>query len=137
MCVAAQRRFVASTATPAAARLFSAAAVIAGLKPIGWDVSDDAALVTSEFTTAAVLAGASYVDVRVDLHYDRIEIGISDDRPVEPLSAPPAVNDDPSAHIVAALALKQGTHIGNGATSTWAWLDCDPAFTVDLACDRR
>ncbi len=138
MCVQARRVYAASTAAPAAARQFGAAAVIASISPAGWNLADDAALVISELVSSAVKAGAISLEVVLHLHRDRLEITVADDRQLL-APDPPAVHSretpDPSMQIVTALTFRRGAQVGDdGGTRVWAHLRCDPAATTNIAC---
>lgn len=138
MCVQARRAYAASTAAPAAARQFGAAAVIASISPAGWDLADDAALVISELVSGSVKAGATRLEVLLDLHLDRLDITVSDDRRLLVRDPPGAAANpmaDPGHQIVAALTRRRGEHVSeDGATQVWAQLPCDPAATTNITC---
>ena len=128
------REFDGGTDTPAAARRFGCAAVIAALRPSGWDVADDAEIVISELVTDAVRAGAHHVDLLVDLHHTRLEISVTHDRVADPSSGP-AERSTPSSQILAALTTHWGTRSGDdGRITTWAELECDPLATTLVEC---
>jgi anti-sigma regulatory factor (Ser/Thr protein kinase) len=140
MCVAASRRYPADPSAPAAARHFGAAAVIASLTPAGWNLADDVTLLISELVTGAVIADASAVEVLVDLHHDRLDVTVTDDRPDS--AAPPADGGDPAdpddagGRILAAISTNRGVRrVANGRTATWARLPCDPRFTTGIKCE--
>jgi anti-sigma regulatory factor (Ser/Thr protein kinase) len=137
MCVAASRRYPADPSAPAAARHFGAAAVIAALTPAGWDLADDVTLLISELVTGSVIADASAVEVLLDLHRDRLDVTVTDDRPDS--SAPPADPADPGdagGRILAAISTNRGVRrVANGRTATWARLPCDPRFTTGIHCE--
>jgi anti-sigma regulatory factor (Ser/Thr protein kinase) len=137
MCVSVRRRFAASANAPGSARNFAAAAVISALTPRGWQVSEDVALVISEFVTIAVQAGADDIDVEVDVHDGRIDVGIVDDgdhdRPV------PALDD---RHLARRLLdqVAERWRMGptaDGRIAVRVALGCDRAATAQLECTRR
>lgn len=151
MCVAASRRYPADPSAPAAARHFGAAAVIAALTPAGWNLADDVTLLISELVTSAVIADASAVEVLVDLHRDRLDVTVTDDRPnegaapaggaavPEPDAGDPGTADAALAggRIVAAISTNRGVRVAaNGRTATWARLPCDPRFTAGIKCEQ-
>jgi anti-sigma regulatory factor (Ser/Thr protein kinase) len=152
MCVAASRRYPADPSAPAAARHFGAAAVISALTPAGWNLADDVTLLISELVTSAVIADASAVEVLVDLHRDRLDVTVTDDRPgggaeaaaeaAVPESdagdASPAIDAARAGgRIVAAISTNRGVHAAaNGRTATWARLPCDPRFTAGIKCEQ-
>lgn len=140
VCVQARRAYAASTAAPAAARQFGAAAVIASISPAGWNLADDAALVISELVSSAVKAGADNLEVRLDLHRDRLEISVVDDRQLlapDPPAAPASASADPSLQILDALTTRRGARVGDdGRTMVWAHLPCDLAATSGITCDE-
>jgi anti-sigma regulatory factor (Ser/Thr protein kinase) len=145
MCVAASRRYPADPSAPAAARHFGAAAVISALTPAGWNLADDVTLLISELVTSAVIADASAVEVLVDLHRDRLDVTVTDDRPngaAEAAVAAPDADDaddaaDAGGRIVAAISTNRGVRVApNGRTATWARLPCDPRFTVGIKCEQ-
>ncbi|HEV7204280.1 MAG TPA: hypothetical protein VGN18_06685 [Jatrophihabitans sp.] len=128
------RAFDAGTDTPAAARRFGCAAVIAALRPSGWDVADDAEIVISELVTDAVRAGAHHVELLVDLHHSRLEISVTDDRAPD-TSPGPLETSTPSSQIMAALTTHRGARTGDdGRTISWAELECDPLATTLVDC---
>lgn len=138
MCVQARRAYAASTAAPAAARQFGAAAVIASISPAGWNLADDAALVISELVSSAVKAGATELEVTLNLHRDRLEITVADDRQLlapDPPAATPPGSVDPGLQIVTALTSRRGARVAaDGRTEVWAHLPCDPAATTNITC---
>jgi anti-sigma regulatory factor (Ser/Thr protein kinase) len=139
MCVAASRRYPADAAAPAAARHFGAAAVIAALTPSGWNLADDVTLLISELVTSAVIAEATAVDVLVDLHRDRVEVTVTDDRPAVAADArdPLTEGDGAGGRILAAITTNRGVRlIDRGRTASWARLPCDPRFTVGIKCEQ-
>lgn len=146
MCVAASRRYPADSSAPAAARHFGAAAVISALTPPGWNLADDVTLLISELVTSAVIADASAVEVLVDLHRDRLDVTVTDDRPSAAAEAGggAAVPDagagdaaDAGGRIVAAISTNRGVRVApNGRTATWARLPCDPRFTTGIKCEQ-
>lgn len=138
MCMTVHREFDGSTDTPAAARRFGCAAVIAALRPSGWDVADDAEIVISELVTAAVRAGAHRVELLVDLHHDRLEISVTDDRaalePSDP-AGPSEATASTSSQILTALTTHRGARTDDdGRTVSWAELGCDPSATTLVTC---
>lgn len=153
MCVAASRRYPADPSAPAAARHFGAAAVISALTPAGWNLADDVTLLISELVTSAVIADASAVEVLVDLHRDRLDVTVTDDRPGgvaeavgETAGPAPAAQSGAGAkddaalaggRIVAAISTNRGVRVAaNGRTATWARLPCDPRFTAGIKCEQ-
>ncbi|MDT4913915.1 MAG: hypothetical protein QOC66_3043 [Pseudonocardiales bacterium] len=139
MCVAASRRYPADSSAPAAARHFGAAAVIAALTPAGWDLADDVTLLISELVSSAVIADASAVEVMVDLHRDRLDVTVTDDRPRSPGEPVEPATDtgDPGGRILAAISTNRGVRVvNNGRTATWARLPCDPRFTEGIKCEQ-
>jgi anti-sigma regulatory factor (Ser/Thr protein kinase) len=138
MCVAASRRYPADSSAPAAARHFGAAAVISSLTPAGWNLADDVTLLISELVTSAVVAEARAVEVLVDLHRDRLDVTVTDDRPQpdgEPVAAAP-VPAGAGGRILAAISTDRGVRsAGNGRTATWARVPCDPRFTAGIKCE--
>lgn len=139
MCMTVHREFDGSTDTPAAARRFGCAAVIAALRPSGWDVADDAEIVISELVTAAVRAGAHRVELLVDLHHDRLEISVTDDRaalePSDPAAGPSEATASTSSQILTALTTHRGARTDDdGRTVSWAELGCDPSATTLVTC---
>jgi hypothetical protein len=140
MCVAAHRRYSAGMSTPAAARQFGAAAVIAVLNPSGWNLADDAALVISELVSSAVKAGAASLDVLINLHRDRVEITVTDDRTSDPAETDtaPIPAKDPSRQILTALSASRGAALADdGRTAAWAHLPCDPRSTTHINCVQQ
>jgi anti-sigma regulatory factor (Ser/Thr protein kinase) len=77
MCLTRQRDYPADPRSVAMARDFVAAFVVATLDPRGWALADDAALLVSEFVSSAVETGCTRVEVRVDLHADRLELTVT------------------------------------------------------------
>lgn len=140
MCLRGQRRFAVTDSTPAVARHFATDAIGPALGADGSDVVEDAELVTGEFVTNAVLAGARSVDMLVEIHFDRLELAVTDDGSGWPVLRPP----DPYAsggrglQIVAALATRWGVTVGaDRRTTVWAELACDPLHTRALHCSSR
>jgi anti-sigma regulatory factor (Ser/Thr protein kinase) len=137
MCVAASRKYSADAAAPAAARHFGAAAVIAALTPAGWDLADDVTLLISELVTSAVIADATSVDVLVDLHRDRVDVTVTDDRPTSAPDAGPAPEaGDAGGRILAAISTNRGVRRADGRTASWARLPCDARFTGGITCTQ-
>lgn len=136
MCMTVHREFDGSTDTPTAARRFGCAAVIAALRPSGWDVADDAEIVISELVTEAVRAGARHVELLVDLHHDRLEISVTDDRrPAGSTGRSRDVMPAASSQILSALTSHRGASTGDdGRTTSWAELECDPRSTTLVSC---
>lgn len=138
MCLTVRRGFDGGTDTPAAARRFGCAAVIAALLPSGWDVADDAEIVISELVTAAVRNGATDVELLVDLHHDRLEISVTDDRgtAAHTLGGTTATTTT-SSQILEALTTERGTRMdASGRTVAWAALACDPLATTLFPCEE-
>jgi hypothetical protein len=137
MCVQARRGYTADARTAAAARRFGEAFVIATIRPDGWHLSDDTALVISELVTDAVKAQAAAIDVDVEIHVDRVEIVVTDDR----RSERQAVADDSTRRSRQILdSITFGTEFRPAVdhhTSVWAQLRCDPALTEHIACKYR
>ncbi len=138
MCLSSQRSYPAAATTPAAARTFAHAMVVAGLEPSGWFVADDIEVIVSELVTEAVAALPNDIRVAVDVHYDRLHISLAHD------GAPPnpRAQDDPAAvlreHVLDALASNRDvTAEAGGLTKNAAEVLFDPRHTASLSCQLR
>lgn len=140
MCRRTHRRFVAAVPAARQARQFATATLAAAIDGTGSAVVDDAELVVGELVVNAIQADASSVDLQLEVHYDRIEIAVTDDGTGRP-TLRVAASDDPSGRglqIVAAVAADWGATVdADGRTVVWATMRCDPQYTTELACEYR
>jgi hypothetical protein len=135
MCITRQRRYAIGSRTPAAARDFGHAAVVSALNPRGWVYADDASLVISELVTEAVVSGAQWLLLTVELHFDHLVITGRDDRPrgwrgrAEPSETRRRLLDE--------LTSRWSADDDADGTVWVARIRCDPATTDGLPCDLR
>jgi hypothetical protein len=149
MCLTRQRDYPADPSSVAMARDFVAAFVVATLDPRGWSLADDAALLASEFVTSAVEAGCRRVEVRVDLHADRLELTVtgygaggasgdtsgdtSGDRAVERAQRTPSTL---RARLLEGVAERaEVRHDADGTLVGMARLPCRRSWTAGVPCE--
>jgi hypothetical protein len=135
MCVTARRQYQADTSAVAAASEFGGALVVATLNASGWALADDVQLLLKEMVRSAVDDEATSIVVRVDLHYDRIDIKVIDDRGAEGDPAEPRPSDHADAVVPA--AWRGSTVTDTGRVVSWAQLPCSPRHTTRMSCTRR
>lgn len=135
MCFTVERTFPAELASVARARRFTSAFVVSALHPAGWHVVDDATLLVSELVTTALQRGADRVTVRVDAHFDRIEITVTAGD-VIPVDVGWLETSDVRARIVEDLTGDFHTCAVDGEVST-ASLPCPPAHARGIPCSFR
>lgn len=138
MCLNSQRSYPPAATTPAAARTFAHAIIVAALEPSGWSVADDIEVIVSELVTEALAAQPSDIRVAIDVHYDRLQVTLAHDGSA--LDA--AAEDDPAAalrkNVLDALASSRDvTEEAGGLTKNAAELLFDPRHAASLACRLR
>ena len=135
MCVVRTRHYEAGVSVPSAARNVAHAVVLAALSPEGWGLADDADLVASELVSAALAAHPSWLELTVDLHFDRLDITVVHDG-----ERPPA-EDSISAMrrglLAAVTADYRQQRRPGGTTALSASLSCDARTTLEVPCSQR
>jgi anti-sigma regulatory factor (Ser/Thr protein kinase) len=140
MCQHAHRHFTAvATPTARAARYFAITAI---RDTLGSEIPvvEDAELITGELVANAVNAGAGSIEVHLNMHYDRVEIAVTDDGSGRPILQPPDLHatSGRGLQIVAALAASWGVTSGRDQrTTVRAQLLCSPLHTTTLTCSAR
>jgi hypothetical protein len=134
MCLTRRRRYAIDARAPAAAREYLHAAAVSALRPRGWSVADDLALIASELVTDAFIAGGRQLLLTVEFHVDFVELVGRDDRPMD---APHAQVNETRRRLLDALTL--WWQLGEETESAvWrARVKCDPEATEGIACRFR
>jgi anti-sigma regulatory factor (Ser/Thr protein kinase) len=102
------------------------------------DVTDDARLITSEFVTNALRAGAVSIRLGLELHHDTLKIEVHDEAPGVPRVRPadPSADTGRGLLIVAQIARAWGAVPQGAGKTVWATLDVPATLTRTLLCER-
>jgi hypothetical protein len=113
--------------------------VMVALVPAGWALADDVSVVISELATTGVEAGARSITVRVTVHYDHLEIGLTHDEAAPtPVETPESDAVATRRAILAALTTRVRTlDLGAQQISTEVEMRCDPQHTTRVPCVLR
>lgn len=137
MCLARRREYPAGTSAVSPARTSTAAFLVAALRPQGWTVADDAELVVSELMTGSLLTDAQRIHLDVQLHWNHVELTVTDDRSTSPPAEFGALADV-RQRVLEALTSRTDVHrLGDGRTATWARLPCKPDYAEGVSCKLR
>jgi anti-sigma regulatory factor (Ser/Thr protein kinase) len=139
MCVSRSARFSGHITTPQRARDFCLDCLreLIPLDPPLPDAIDDYLLVTSELTANAVRAGATLIEVTVEIHRDHVRIAAADDAPGGPRPAVAVGPDEPHGRglaIIAALARDWGVEYLGGRKQVWADLAIPIELEIQVEC---
>jgi anti-sigma regulatory factor (Ser/Thr protein kinase) len=141
MCQRALHRFAnVDVSTVRAARHVATAVIRDAIVDAPTELVEDAELVADELVANAVRAGARSIEMVLELHYDRIEVAVTDDANGWPMPRQPDVRamSGRGLQIVEALTTSWGvTREADKRTTVWAHLQCDPSYTTELTCSAR
>lgn len=139
MCLSRSANFPGHITTPQHARDF-ALDCLRDLVPVNSLVSDaidDYLLVVSELTANAVRAGATVVEVTVEVHRDHVRVAVEDDAPGGPRPAVAVGPDEPHGRglaIVASVSQDWGVEYLRRGKQVWADLAIPSELEVRVEC---
>lgn len=138
VCLSSSVSLSSDTTTPQRARDFCLE-YLRPLFPVGpaaIDAIDDYVLVASELTSNAVRAGATMVDVTVEVHRDHIRIAAVDDAPGVPrrVAVGPDERQGRGLTIIESLSRSWGVQPRSDRKQVWADLAIPPGLAVAVEC---